>query len=131
VGWWPGPIYGGGFYRPFWSPAYVSFLGWGGGWGFGVGFGGWGGFGWFPIGPCDRFYPWWGGYRGHFAAVGFRGNFGRYVASDRCMVANRYSNVARIHDTTSALGFDARANRSATDTPVRARPPGRNLTCHA
>jgi FecR protein len=47
--WWPGPIYGGGFYRPFWSPAYVSFWGWGGGFGFGFGFGGWGGFGWLPI----------------------------------------------------------------------------------
>src|SRR5258708_24748884 len=35
--WWPGPIYGGGFYRPFWSPAYVSFYGWGGGFGFGFG----------------------------------------------------------------------------------------------
>ncbi len=41
-GWWPGPVWGAGFYRPFWAPAYVSFFGFGGGFGFGVGFG-WGG----------------------------------------------------------------------------------------
>ena len=67
-GWWPGPVYGG-FYRPLWAPAYVSFLGWGGGFGFGIGFGGWGGFGWFPIGPCDFFHPWWGGWGGRFGSV--------------------------------------------------------------
>src|SRR5271157_3394578 len=26
--WWPGPVYAGGYYRPFWAPAYVSFWGW-------------------------------------------------------------------------------------------------------
>ena len=61
-GWWPGPVYGG--YRPIWAPAYVSFLGFGGGgWGVNVGFGFGGGFGsigWLPIGPGDRFYPWYG-----------------------------------------------------------------------
>lgn len=61
-GWWPGPVYGG--YRPVWAPAYVSFLGFGGG-GFGVGIGfgfggGFGAIGWLPIGPGDRFYPWYG-----------------------------------------------------------------------
>ena len=61
-GWWPGPVYGG--YRPIWAPAYVSFLGFGGGgFGVGIGFGFGGGFGsvgWLPIGPGDRFYPWYG-----------------------------------------------------------------------
>ena len=69
-GWWPGPVWGAGFYRPFWAPAYVSFFGFGGGFGFGVGFG-WGGFGWLPIGPCDWFHPWWGGYGGRFGYVGY------------------------------------------------------------
>jgi hypothetical protein len=65
--WWPGPVYAG--YRPFWSPAYVSFFGFSGGrFGFGVGVG-FGSFGWLPIGPADPFFPWWGGYRGGFAAV--------------------------------------------------------------
>ncbi|HEY1676085.1 MAG TPA: DUF6600 domain-containing protein [Candidatus Sulfotelmatobacter sp.] len=95
--WWPGPVYGG--YRPFWSPAYVSFWGWGGGFGFGFGFGGWGGFGWFPIGPCDFFHPWWGGYRGRFGVVGFnhfRGDrFGGFAPLHG---GNRFSNIANIHN---------------------------------
>ena len=59
-GWWPGPVYGG--YNPVWAPAYVSFFGFGGG-GLGVGFGFGGGFGnmgWLPVGPGDRFFPWYG-----------------------------------------------------------------------
>jgi hypothetical protein len=67
-GWWPGPVYGGGFYRPVWAPAYVSFFGFGGGFGVNVGFG-WGSIGWLPIGPCDPFFPWWGGYRSNFNVV--------------------------------------------------------------
>ncbi|HUI42510.1 MAG TPA: DUF6600 domain-containing protein [Terriglobia bacterium] len=68
--WWPGPVgFGGGYggwYRPLWAPAYVSFFGFGGrGFGFGFGFGGgWGSIGWLPVGPCDRFFPWWGRGRG-------------------------------------------------------------------
>jgi len=73
--WWPGPVYGG-FYRPIWSPAYVSFFGYGGGFGVGIGFG-FGSVGWFPIGPCDPFFPWWGGWGGRFGYVGF-GDWGRW-----------------------------------------------------
>jgi uncharacterized membrane protein YgcG len=60
--WWPGPVAVYPAYYPIWSPAYVSFFGWGGGgWGVGFGFGGgFGRVGWLPIGPCDRFHPWWG-----------------------------------------------------------------------
>lgn len=54
--WWPGPVTP--YYRPLWAPAYVSFFGWGGGFGVGVGFGS---IGWMPIGPCDPYRPWWGG----------------------------------------------------------------------
>ena len=61
--WWPGPVYSQRYYRPIWAPAYVSFFGFGRG--FGVGFG-FGSIGWLPIGPCDYFYPWWGGYRSRF-----------------------------------------------------------------
>ncbi len=63
--WWPGQSYGYVNYRPIWAPAYVSFFGFGGGVGFGFG-GGFGSVGWLPIGPCDGFYPWWGGYRSRF-----------------------------------------------------------------
>ena len=51
--WWPGPIYVG--YRPLWSPAFVFFVGFG----FHAGFG-FGSIGWFPVGPHDPFYPWYG-----------------------------------------------------------------------
>jgi FecR protein len=71
-GWWPGPVYGYPFYRPLWAPAYVSFFGFGRGFGVGAGFG-WGSIGWFPIGPCDFFHPWWGGWGGRFGYTGFRG----------------------------------------------------------
>ncbi len=59
-GWWPGPVYAG--YYPVWAPAYVSFIGFGGGgWGVNFGFGGgFGNIGWLPCGPGDRFFPWYG-----------------------------------------------------------------------
>ncbi len=95
--WWPGPVYAG--YNPFWSPAYVSFWGWGSGFGFGVGWGGWGGFGWLPLGPCDWFHPWWGGYRGRFgfAGRGF-GNFGRYGGFAPLHGGTRFSNINNLHN---------------------------------
>jgi hypothetical protein len=55
--WWPGPVDGGGSYRPEWAPAYVSFFGFGGHRGVSVGFGS---VGWLPLGPGDLFYPWYG-----------------------------------------------------------------------
>jgi hypothetical protein len=102
--WWPGPV--GGFYHPFWAPAYVSFWGWGGGFGFGVGFGGWGGFGWLPIGPCDYFHPWWGGYRGRFGWVGRGGWYGgRYGGFRPLHGGNRFSNIANIHNEHIGRGL--------------------------
>jgi FecR protein len=106
--WWPGPVYGGGLYRPLWAPAYVSFFGWGRGWGFGAGFGGWGGFGWLPIGPCDRFYPWWGGRGGRFGVVNVRNitiNRGRFGGIRPLHGGNRFSNLARIHDNHVGRAF--------------------------
>jgi hypothetical protein len=106
--WWPGPVWGPGFYRPFWAPAYVSFFGFGGGWGlgFGFGWGGWGGFGWLPIGPCDRFFPWWGGFRGRFGVVGFNrfGTLNRFGGIAPLHAGTRFSNVAHINDAHIAAG---------------------------
>jgi hypothetical protein len=98
--WWPGPVWGGGFYRPFWAPAYVSFFGFGGGWGFGFGWGGWGGFGWLPIGPCDRFFPWWGGYGGRFGVVGFNrfGTLNRFGGIAPLHAGTQFSNLSHIND---------------------------------
>jgi hypothetical protein len=98
-GWWPGPVWGPGFYRPFWSPAYVSFFGFGGGFGFGFGLG-WGGFGWLPLGPGDWFHPWWGGYGGRFGWVGYGrfGEFGRFGGFAPLHAGVRFSNVAHVND---------------------------------
>ncbi len=74
--WWPG--YVTPFYRPLWAPAYVSFFGFGYGYhrfsfGFGYGFSS---IGWCPLGPRDRFHPWWG--HGHsFNAFNFHDHYGR------------------------------------------------------
>jgi FecR protein len=64
--WWPGPARGYPAYRPVWAPAYVSFIGFGGGVSVGFGFGS---VGWLPVGPCDTFYPWYGRYGSHYHTV--------------------------------------------------------------
>jgi FecR protein len=97
--WWPGPVWAG--YNPFWAPAYVSFWGWGGGVGFGFGFGwrGWGGFGWLPIGPCDWFHPWWGGYGARFGSVGRGGWYGgRFGGFAPLHGGTRFSNINNLHN---------------------------------
>lgn len=92
--WWPGPVYP--LYRPLWAPAYVSFFGFGGGWGVSVGFGS---FGWLPVGPCDPFFPWYGRYRSRFNVVNVTNiyNFGRGRGFDHGIGplhgGNRYSNL--------------------------------------
>jgi hypothetical protein len=138
--WWPGPVWGGGFYRPLWAPAYVSFFGWGGGFGFGVGFGGgWGGFGWLPIGPCDFFHPWWGGYGNRFNTVNVTNitnitNINRVATVNNGGIAPlhnglRYSNLARINDqrvgralsTVSAERFGAGKGTAVAATQSQLR----------
>jgi hypothetical protein len=96
--WWPGPVWGGAYYRPFWAPAYVSFYGWGWGFGFGFGWGGWGGFGWLPIGPCDYYHPWWGGYRGRYGVVAVHGGINHYGGIAPLHAGTQYSNVAHVND---------------------------------
>jgi FecR protein len=96
--WWPGPVWGGAYYRPFWAPAYVSFYGWGWGFGFGFGWGGWGGFGWLPVGPCDYYHPWWGGYRGRYGVVAVHGGINHYGGIAPLHAGTQYSNVAHVND---------------------------------
>jgi len=106
-GWWPGPIYVG--YRPLWAPAYVSFLGFrGGGWGVSVGFGfgfGFGTVGWLPIGPGDRFFPWYG-----HGAVGVG-------AVNVYNIHNSYGGIGPLR--AGPNGF-SNLNRAFTDERVRA-----------
>jgi hypothetical protein len=67
-GWWPGDRYG----RNYWSPGLVAFVGWDS-WGGIRGGLGFGGIGWIPLAPHERYYPWYG--NGQYA--GYR-NGGRY-----------------------------------------------------
>ena len=111
-GWWPGPAYGYPFYRPIWAPAYVSFFGFGGGFGFGFGFGfgGWGGVGWIPLGPCDRFHPWYGRYGGGYGSVGWggvnRGGFAPLHGGTRFSNVNLAMHDANFRGATSVSGRD-------------------------
>jgi hypothetical protein len=62
-GWCPGARYG----RHYWSPGLVAFVGWDSWGGIRGGFG-FGGIGWIPLAPHERYYPWYGsrqyaGYR--------------------------------------------------------------------
>jgi hypothetical protein len=68
-GWWPGERYG----RQYWSPGLVAFVGWDswGGIRAGMGFGG---IGWIPLAPHERYYPWYGNR--YYAGYRNGGNFG-------------------------------------------------------
>ena len=109
--WWPGPVgvYGGwGGYDPEWSPAYVSFFGWGDGdEGFSLGFG-FGNVGWLPIGPADYFCPWWGYGVNQVSYIGFAdrggfdrgigdGNYGRRI-DPLYRGRNGFSNISRVEN---------------------------------
>ena len=88
--WWPGVGYGG--LRPFWAPAMVSFLGFG--WhGLGVGLGfGFGSIGWFPLGPFDRMFGWWGHGNGyHSVGIGSLVNVNAYNRGYGSRVGGRFN----------------------------------------
>jgi hypothetical protein len=119
--WWPGPVgigLGfGGWYRPIWAPAYVSFFGFGWGHfglGFGFGFGGfgfgggwgWGRVGWLPVGPRDPFYPMWG-----------RG--GRFGAVNITNVTNIHNGFIRPLAGVNRPAYGSNLDRAMTDPGVR------------
>jgi len=99
--WWPGQSYGyRSYYRPVWAPAYVSFFGFDSGFSAGFSFGGgFGSVGWLPIGPCDGYYPWWGGYRSRFNSVNItnitnvNNYYGRNGGIPPLRSGTRYSNL--------------------------------------
>lgn len=99
--WWPGPVAGYPGYYPIWSPAYVSFFGFGGV-GFGVGFGlGFGRFGWLPCGPGDWFHPWYGGFGGRFNSVAVA-NFNNFHNGFEPLGANRARQFSNLHAAMSS-----------------------------
>jgi hypothetical protein len=97
-GWWPGAAYAG--YYPVWSPAYVSFFGWGGG-GFGLGvgfgFGGWGHVGWLPIGPGDWYHPWYGRFGDRFTMIDIH-NYNNFHNGFGPLHGGRGEQFSNIHD---------------------------------
>jgi len=106
--WWPGPVFVG--YRPIWSPAFVFFVGFGHHSGFGFG-----SIGWFPVGPHDPFYPWYG-----------RG-FNRVNVVNITNVTNitNITNVTNVHNVVQPLAVRGRqpyysnANLALTNPRVR------------
>ena len=134
--WWPGPVYGG--YRPVWAPAYVSFFGFGGGGvSFGAGFGGgFGSIGWVPIGPCDYFNPWWGGYGGRFNVVdihnvnNFREGIGPLHGGERFSNLNNLSGNDRLRAGVSGVpaGNFGRGGISARPVSASEFRSGRMMT---
>src|SRR5450432_981880 len=82
--WYPGTPFG----RYNWSPAFVGFFGFGGHVGFGFGFGG---LGWVPLAPFERFHPWWGrGFYGGFRNGGFARNT---TIVNNANISNMYRNA--------------------------------------
>jgi hypothetical protein len=83
-GWAPGPIY----VRPYYAPALVAWFG-GPGWGVSVGFGGgFGGYGWCPLGFGEPYLPWYGVSRGYFNRVNITNTHIRNVN-----ITNIYNNT--------------------------------------
>ncbi len=73
--WWPGPVNASPNYDPVWSPAYVSFFGFGADLGYGIASAFGNMFGWLACGPGDWFHPWYGGWGGRFGYHNGGNNF--------------------------------------------------------
>jgi len=132
--WWPGPVAVYPGYYPIWAPAYVSFFGFGGGFGVGYGFGGFGTFGWLPLGPGDWCHPWWGGSGREFRAFGVNNfNHGGFRPLASGFRGRQFSNIrdaqtngrvrAGLHtmasDRFGREAFNARGARSVSASEFR------------
>src|ERR1022692_2205558 len=108
-GWAPGPM---GYWDPYYSPALVGWIG-GGGFGIGFGFGGgWGlgGFGWFPLGWGEPFFPrycgWGHGGWGRNGGWGWRGGHVSNAYMRNVNVTNtRISNFSNISNSYRSNNF--------------------------
>jgi hypothetical protein len=95
--WYPG-VFG---HRHYWSPALVSWFGYGGS-GIGVGFG-FGNLGWVPLAPYEVYRPWWG--RGFYGRP-----FNERINITNINVTNNYRN-ARFNGVSGMALNDFRAGR--------------------
>ena len=99
--WYPGGLGS----TAYWSPALVSFFGWGGGAGVGVGFG-FANIGWVPLAPFETFRPWWGG--------GYAGGFNRGVNITSVNVTALYRNARVANGISGMAAGDFTAGRFAS-----------------
>ena len=117
-GWYPGSYYG----HHYWRPALVAFFGHGHyvdrqsfnfGFGFGGGHYGYSHFGWVPLAPGERYYPWYGHH--------YRGGRRNSIYVDNSInIYNNYRN-ARHHNGASAIRGEVFA-RGRVGTPQSLRP---------
>src|ERR1700674_2818685 len=130
--WWPGPVDSDGNYQPEWSPAYVSFFGFGGHRGDSAGFRS---VGWLPIGPGDSFYPWYGTWSGQRSGQnGSQSNVDNVKITDAADITklnrgvvgvaplrddNQFSNVA-------LAAVDARIRKAISTVPADRFGTGRS-----
>ena len=124
--WWPGPIVDYPAYYPIWSPAYVSFIGFGGG--FGVGFG-FGNVGWFPCGPFDPFFPWYGSFGFRDRSFAFR-DFDRF--HDRGFDRDRFHDrdIDRFRDRFRGGDRDRFSNAGRMFNDSRTRSGVSSMSSH-
>ncbi|HUL32640.1 MAG TPA: DUF6600 domain-containing protein [Candidatus Eisenbacteria bacterium] len=132
-GWCPGPIWA----PPVYGPAFVGFVG---GFSFGVGFGWGGGYGWFPLGWGEPYHPWYhcgptywnhiNVYNTHFHnfnsfnARGMRNFNYRYARNDHAVtVASHSAFVGGQRINRSATHITAAGLRNArVENGISARP---------
>jgi len=87
-----------------WSPALVSFFGYGGGVGVGVGVGfGFGNIGWVPLAPFERLHPWWG--------AGYAGGLNRGLTVPNVNVTALYRNARVANGISGMAAGDFTAGR--------------------
>src|SRR5579863_242916 len=127
--WWPG-----GIGAHYWRPALVGFFGWGPGLGVGFGFGH---MGWVPLGPFERFHPWYGagvvaGARAGFVSLGVANTFrnARVNGAISSMRANEFGRGAvSAANMTRPTGADlARASAINGSLPVQATAASRRMS---
>ncbi len=108
--WVPGPRY----YRPYYAPALVAWVG-GRSWGVGISFGGGYGVGWLPLGPREMYVPWYRASRNHWTNVN---------------VHNTYINNTYITNIYNSCRGDCDGSRQITNINYRNREHGMTAMPH-
>ncbi len=113
--WYPGSRHSHYWYRP----ALVGFVGFGGG-GFGVGFG-FGNIGWIPLGPYERYHPWYG--RGWYGGRNVVVNNINIVHNTN--ITNVYRNARVANGVTAVSSSDFQRGNFRSNVAVSSADMGR------